>query len=82
MNWYWFWSGWLLFLIASFSAAEGYAIYTGGVTLSQFTAEVSAAWPLMPWVCGVLVGGLAVHFWWHWVPKTVGVGIKALYRGH
>jgi hypothetical protein len=83
MNWYWVWTSWLLFLIVSFAALEGYAISkTDGVTLSQFTAEVSAAWPLMPWVLGVLAGGLAVHFFWHWQPKIVGVSMKALFGSH
>jgi len=68
--WGWIWTGWLLSLIASFAVLEGWAIAHGGVTLSQFTATVSRAWPLLPWVCGLIVGGLAVHFWWQWTPAV------------
>jgi hypothetical protein len=68
MNWYWVWTVWLLALIASFSVLEGLAIAKDGVTLSRYTAVLSQHWPLLPWLCGVIVGGLAVHFWWHWDP--------------
>ena len=64
----WIWVAWLLALIGSFAILEGYAIITHHWTLSRFTYNLSVAWPLMPWACGVLVGGLAVHFWWHWSP--------------
>ena len=64
MNWYWIWTGWLLSLIGSFAVLEGVAIAKGGVTLSHFVWVTSKEWPMLPWVGGVLVGGLAVHFWW------------------
>lgn len=64
MNWYTIWTAWLLCLIASFAVLEGYALYSNGLTLSRFTWIVTKDWPLMPWLCGVLAGGLAVHFFW------------------
>lgn len=60
----WIWVGWLVFLAASFAAFEGYALKTGHMTLSRFTWTVSKAFPLFPWLVGVLVGVLACHFWW------------------
>lgn len=72
MNWFLIWTAWLLALIGSFAVLEGWALATKGLSLSRFTAIVSLHWPLMPWVCGVLVGGLAVHFWWHWDPHLPG----------
>lgn len=67
-KWYAIWSIWLLFVMASFGVLEGIAIATGGVTLSRFTWDISLAWPLIPVVYGLVFGGLAVHFWWHWSP--------------
>lgn len=78
MNWYFVWTGWLLSLIVSFAVLEGWAIHSGGITLSRFTAVVSQAWPMLPWLCGVIVGGLAVHFWWHWDPHLAPPGGESL----
>jgi uncharacterized membrane protein len=33
-------------------------------TLSQTVWHASEVFPLLPWLGGVLMGGLAVHFWW------------------
>lgn len=60
----WVWLGWLIFLIASFAVFEGFALKTGRTTLSRFVWNISAAWPPFGWVCGVIVGFLACHFWW------------------
>ena len=60
----WAWTGWLLFLIASFAVFEGYAIRTHRTTLSAFVWALSKGWPPLPFVCGLVAGGLAVHFWW------------------
>jgi len=60
----WVWVGWLVFLAASFAAFEGYALTHGKTTLSRFTWNISKAFPLFPWLVGVLVGVLACHMWW------------------
>lgn len=69
MNWFFIWTGWLLILVASFSVLEGYALSSHGISLSRFTAIISQQWPPFPWLCGVIVGFLACHFWWHWDPN-------------
>lgn len=62
------WTGWLLFVVGSFGLIEGLAIHYHTTTLSRFTWEITEAWPLLPAVYGIIFGGLAVHFWWHWSP--------------
>jgi hypothetical protein len=62
------WTGWLLFVVASFGVIEGLAIHNHATTLSRFTWEVYEQWPLIAVVYGMIFGGLAVHFWWHWSP--------------
>ena len=60
----WVWAGWLIFLVVSFAVFEGYALTHNKTTLSRFTWSASKAFPLLPWIAGVVCGGLAVHFWW------------------
>lgn len=62
------WTGWLLAVVVSFGVIEGLALATGNTTLSRFTWEVYEKWPLIAVVYGMIFGGLAVHFWWHWSP--------------
>lgn len=62
------WTAFLLGFILLFAIFETWALMTGGTTLSRYTYEVSKAWPLMPFLLGFLSGGLAVHFFWHWMP--------------
>lgn len=63
------WWAWLGFLIASFAVGETYALQTGKIpSLSMFTWRVFQKWPLIAVVFGMLFGGLAVHFFWHWCP--------------
>lgn len=62
------WTVYLLAVIAAFAVMEGYALRTNRTTLSRYVWKASQAWPLLPFVVGVVVGGLAVHFWWHWCP--------------
>jgi len=64
----WVWTGWLGFFIASFAVFETWALRTGRTTLSRYTWNASQAWPPLPFVLGLIAGGLAVHFWWHWCP--------------
>jgi hypothetical protein len=58
------WIVWFLLFVATFAVLEGYAIHTGRPTLSETVWDMSDAWPPLSWVAGVVVGGLAVHFWW------------------
>jgi len=61
----WFWGIWLFGGVAgTFAVAEGYALKTGRMTLSRFVWNLSKAFPLFPWLVGLLTGGLAVHFFW------------------
>jgi hypothetical protein len=64
----WLWSLWLLAMIASFAAFEGFALATDRTTLSRFVVNATRAWPPIPFVFGLIVGGLATHFFWHWCP--------------
>lgn len=64
----WIWSAWLLALIVTFAVLEGYALARGKLTLSRYTYDISASWPLSIFLLGLLAGGLAVHFWWHFCP--------------
>lgn len=66
------WVCWLILFIVTFAIFETWALLTNGLTLSMFTWHVSEEWPPIIWLCGVLAGGLAVHFWWHWAPPTIG----------
>ena len=58
------WALWLVVIVCSFGAFEAYAITHNKTTLSRFVWTLSKAFPLFPWLAGVLTGGLAVHFWW------------------
>lgn len=64
----WVWTGWLLALIFSFGVLEGYAIAKGKTTLSRYTWNAFEAFPLIAVIFGMVFGGLAVHFFWHWCP--------------
>lgn len=64
------WSLWLLAIVLSFAIFEGIAFATGGTTLSRFMWTLGQKWPPILIVYGILLGGLAVHFWWQWNPVT------------
>jgi hypothetical protein len=71
----WIWTAFALAFVVGFAVIEGWALATGGTTLSRYTYELSKDWPVLPWLIGVVQGGLAVHFWWHWtVPGEAGDG--------
>jgi len=44
-------------------------------TLSRFVWGVGQKWPLSLVLYGMLVGGLAVHFFWNWCPAITPPGI-------
>ena len=75
-TWYIVWTAMLLLplvgWVSAFAYFEGLALRSGGLTLSMYIWKVSEAWPLFPFVLGLMmglvVGGLSVHFWWHWLP--------------
>lgn len=58
------WVAWFLFVLISFALLEAFAIKTRRATLSASVWRLSKAWPPFPFVMGVVVGGLAIHFWW------------------
>lgn len=60
----WVWTFWIVFILASFALIEGHAVATGKVTLSEYIHNGAKAWPLLPAVVGLIVGGLFVHFFW------------------
>ena len=69
----WSWTAWILTIIVSFALLEGYALARGKLTLSRYTWQASVAWGPLPFVLGAIVGGLAVHFFWHWCPELGSV---------
>ena len=58
------WVFWLLLIFVTFAGLEFYAFMSGQNTLSKFIRASTVAYPLLPFVDGLLVGGLAVHLWW------------------
>lgn len=69
MSWLeWYWAAWLAGIALTFAIPEGIALWRGGMTFSSFMWTMTQAWGDWPFVWGVLIGGLAVHFWWHWMP--------------
>jgi hypothetical protein len=70
----WVWAGILVFIAALLLGVEAFTLVTGRLTLSRFIWETSEAWPLFIYLMGFVNGGLAVHFFWHWDPKTTNRG--------
>jgi hypothetical protein len=69
-----YWTIWFyLALPITFAIPETMALKWGGLTLSSYTDLLFAKWPLMIFLQGALVGGLAVHLLWHWAgPGNAG----------
>ena len=70
----WVWLGWFSLTVILFAIFETYALKTGRMTLSRFTFTIGLRWPLFLVLWGMIVGGLAVHFFWHWCPPGSGQG--------
>ena len=71
------WILWWGAIFASFAILEAYAFARPerAHTLSRFMANMGAKFPLSIGMIGMLVGGLFVHFFWHWGCEiTPGVG--------
>lgn len=69
MHWLWYyWPAWLFCIALTFAIPEFLAFKYGGPTFSFFMWTTTIKWPLWGWIWGALMGGLAVHFWWHWNP--------------
>lgn len=47
-------------------------------TLSRFIFNIGETWPLSIFLMGMLTGGLAVHFFWHWCPGGENIGLWLL----
>lgn len=76
MNWPWV--AWWLLIFASFAALEGaaFAHPTRMNTLSRTMALLGAKFPLSIGLIGMFLGGLLVHFFWHWgCDITPGIGL-------
>ena len=69
-QWLWiYWPAALLFIVlVLFAPFEYIAVADGGPTFSLFMWTMAAKFPLWTFLWGMLVGGLAVHFLWHWLP--------------
>ena len=81
MTWHLIWAAWILFCIASFGILEGMALTRqGGVSLSQSMYDATQVWPLLPVLFGIVMGGLTVHFWWHWIPSESLPKLKAMFK--
>ena len=69
-------SGKLAWLVAVLflGVYEAWAILTHHETLSHAMYAMTQAFGVLPFLAGVIVGGLAVHFWWRWEPGVKGGG--------
>lgn len=65
---YWIWGAIILSWIIEFAIYETWNLRKGTPTLSASVWTWSANFPLLPFICGLLAGGLAVHFWWMGAP--------------
>jgi hypothetical protein len=65
-GWYW-WALWALLFAVSFALLERYAFAHPDRqwTLSRVMATLGARFPLSLVVWGIFIGGLSVHFFWH-----------------
>jgi hypothetical protein len=67
--WYAYWSFALVFIaLVLFAIPEFFAIKDNGVSFSLFMFTMGQAFPLWIFFWGLLIGGLAVHLLWHWIP--------------
>ena len=60
----WVWVAWIIVLVVSFAIFEGFALATGRTTLSRTVWTINKNFPPFGWMCGLVVGFLAAHFFW------------------
>jgi hypothetical protein len=70
----WVWAAILIGGAVILLGVEAFTLLTDRLTLSRFIWETGEAWPLFIYLLGFVNGGLAVHFFWHWDPKTTKRG--------
>jgi hypothetical protein len=58
------WTGWIVLSLAAFAGLEFWAISAGRKTFSRYVWDFSREWPPVIFLAGLVVGGLAIHFWW------------------
>ena len=67
--WFGYWTFALAFIaLVLFAIPEYIALTHGGVSFSLYMYTIGSSFPLWIFAWGLLVGGLAVHFLWHWLP--------------
>lgn len=69
------WAAFTAAWLAVFAVLEWQAFRTNTLTLSHWVHDLNTEWPILTFIVGAVVGGLAVHFYWHWMPagaKSVG----------
>lgn len=54
--------------VLGFAVLEFSAIRSQSLTLSRFVYDLNVQWPISSFLFGLVIGGLAVHFYWHWNP--------------
>jgi hypothetical protein len=59
----WWWSGYLIVVVALFAVIEGHAYIYGGQMLTHWIRNATVLWPWTPHVMGAVVIALALHFW-------------------
>lgn len=68
-----YWTAVIVLPLIAFAIGETYAFKNNQLTLSRYVVNASRAWPLLPFVLGLILGGLGVHFFWPWCPD-LGIG--------
>ena len=75
------WPWWLgiTLAIAYFAIFERRGFLGRNVTLSKFVFDLEKKSAFVGIVMGIFIGGLLVHFFWHWCPDlNAGVGWMSL----
>ena len=62
------WTALIVGTVSVFLLNEFFALSSGRITLSRYTVQMCRKHPIIPFVIGLIVGGLAVHFWLPWCP--------------